>query len=60
MAAAARKTLVLVVMLLALLAGLFGWTMRMQMAAPLHHTSIHSSQMADGNKVCPPPPFDCG
>ncbi|MFL5659217.1 MAG: hypothetical protein ACJ8CB_34165 [Ktedonobacteraceae bacterium] len=58
MIVALRKTFLLVVMALALLAGLFGWTMKMQPAVPLHHSSgmqsTHTLAM-----YCPPPPYDC-
>jgi len=55
---ALRKMLLLVVMALALLAGLLGWTIRMQPAVPLHPSSgmqsTHTLAM-----YCPPPPYDC-
>ncbi|HLQ30038.1 MAG TPA: hypothetical protein VK140_12475 [Ktedonobacteraceae bacterium] len=57
-----RRGLLLLVMALVLLVGLIGWTMRMEAAPPLHHSSIHASQgqiaMAP-HYICPPPPFDC-
>jgi hypothetical protein len=49
-------------MVLALLAGLIGWTMKMQEVLPLHHSGISASQaqiIALHKPVCPPPPFDC-
>lgn len=59
----AVKTVVMIILALALLAGLLGWTMRVQaMPATQFHTGIHSSQMlADGppNCTCPPPPRVC-
>jgi hypothetical protein len=61
-----RKSVLLVVMAIALLAGLFGWTMKMEAAPPfpLHHSSIHanqalSSHSSSPNHYCPPPPFSC-
>ncbi|HYT27961.1 MAG TPA: hypothetical protein VEL72_03010 [Ktedonobacteraceae bacterium] len=57
-----RKFFVLVILALALLAGLFGWTVRM-MAMPTtpYHTGMHSSHLvADGPLwYCPPPPRNC-
>ena len=56
-----RKTFVLIVMALVMLASLFGWTMRMEMSVPVHHAaSTHTSHsLADGGYICPPPPFNC-
>jgi len=58
MIVALRKTFLLVVMALALLAGLFSWTMKMQTAVPLHHgsgmQSTHTLAM-----YCPTPPDHC-
>ena len=53
-----RKFFVLVILALALLAGLFGWTVRM-MAMPTapYHTGMHSSQQVA--IYCPPPPRNC-
>jgi hypothetical protein len=60
MAAAFHKAYVAFVLAIVLLTGLVGWTMKVQMAPPLHHsTSIHA--VADGPSIpCPPPPFNCG
>jgi hypothetical protein len=57
-----KKFIVLVAMAVALVAGLFGWTVRMAtlQTVPQHHTSIHSSQLADGPTwYCPAPPRMC-
>lgn len=58
-----RRMVSLVVMTLVLLAGLFGWTMKMEAAPPfpLHHSGIHANHLqADGPPhYCPPPPFTC-
>lgn len=57
-----KKVFVLVVMAFALVAGLLGWTARMAaiQTAPQHHTSIHSSQLADDPTwYCPAPPRNC-
>jgi hypothetical protein len=53
-----KKFIVLVAMAVALVAGLFGWTVRMTtlQTVPQHHTSIHSSQLA---WYCPAPPRMC-
>jgi hypothetical protein len=63
MAVTLRKFLFLVLMLLALLAGTVGWTVR-AISTPLshsHHVSIQTSrQLADGpHTTCPPPPYVC-
>lgn len=54
-----HKTYVALVLAIVLLAGLFGWTMKVQTTPPLHHSaSIHT--VAGGPNVpCPPPPFTC-
>jgi len=58
-----RKSVLLVVMAIALLAGLFGWTMKMEAAPPFpqHHSSIHAVQTLSSspNHYCPPPPYSC-
>ena len=53
-----RRFFVLVILALALLAGLFGWTVRM-MAMPTtpYHTGLHSSHAVAW--YCPPPPRNC-
>jgi hypothetical protein len=59
MAVSIKKTVVMIILALALLAGLFGWTMRM-MAMPSSlplHTGMHSSHAIAW--YCPPPPRDC-
>jgi hypothetical protein len=59
MVLALRRVFLVAVMVLALLAGLFGWTMRMQAPAPVHHsTGLHSSTHTLA-MICPPPPFVC-
>jgi hypothetical protein len=61
-----RKSVLLVVMAIALLAGLFGWTMKMEAAPPfsLHQSSIHAVQALSSHSshpkfYCPPPPYSC-
>ena len=59
-----RKTFLIVMIVLALLAGLFGWSAHMvSMPAMYHHTGIYSAHvLADGgggNWYCPPPPRGC-
>lgn len=57
-----KKTAVMIILALALLAGLFGWTMRMEaMPSMQFHTAVHSSHViADGPAItCPPPPRYC-
>ena len=55
-----RKSVILVVMALVLLAGLFGWTVKMETAPPfpLHHSSIHTVNTSP-RPFCPPPPYSC-
>jgi hypothetical protein len=53
MVAALRRTALLIMLALALLAGLFGWTLRMETASPTHPSHIQTAF------VCPPPPFNC-
>jgi hypothetical protein len=53
-----RKTLLVVIMALAMLAGLFGWSMRMTSTpAMYHHSSIHSTHTLA--YYCPAPPRSC-
>jgi len=62
MVATLKRTLVVILMALVMLAGLIGWTtIRMEMSAPVHHAAnTHASRiLADGNYICPPPPFNC-
>lgn len=57
-----KKAFVVFVMILSLLAGLFGWSIRMHSFPGMqYHTSIQATQLlADGpNYVCPPPPSRC-
>jgi len=53
-----RKTFLLVVLALILLAGLLGWTLRAMASSAIYQsTSVHSSHaMAI---TCPPPPRYC-
>jgi len=53
MVATLRRTALLIMLALALLAGLFGWTLRMNAALPTHPSHIQTAF------VCPPPPFNC-
>jgi hypothetical protein len=49
-------------MVLVLLTGLLGWTIKMVAAPPfpLHHSSVHASHtLALIQPYCPPPPYDC-
>jgi hypothetical protein len=62
MAISLKKTVVMILLALALLAGLLGWTVRMMTLPPMQfHTAAQSSHlMADGpNWYCPPPPRYC-
>ena len=62
MAVSIKKTIVLIILALALLAGLFGWTVRMvtMPSMPYHAAAQSSRLMADGpDWYCPPPPRDC-
>lgn len=53
-----RKLVFLVVMTLVLLAGLFGWTIKMEAAPPFTlHPASHT--LAVAQPFCPPPPYDC-
>jgi len=57
-----RKTFVLIVMALVMLAGLLGWSIQMgRSASPHQSSSIHSTQTAlnSPKSFCPPPPFIC-
>jgi hypothetical protein len=57
-----KRLFVFVAMILALAGGLIGWTIKMEMlpTVPQHHTSIHSSQLADDPTwYCPAPPRMC-
>lgn len=56
MAISIKKTLLMVILVLALLAALFGWTARM-IAAPSYHAAAHSSHTLAW--YCPPPPRYC-
>ena len=59
MVATLRRTALLIVLALALLVGLFGWTLRMEGALPTHLSApIHSNHIQTAY-VCPPPPFNC-
>lgn len=57
-----RKMFLVILMALALLAGLIGWSARMTSTPTMyHHSSISSTHaLADGpNFVCLPPPKGC-
>lgn len=57
-----KKTVLLVLLALALLIALFAWTMRIEaMPSMPFHTGIHSTHvLADGPGItCPPPPRMC-
>ena len=59
-----KKTVLLIVLTLVLLAGLFGWTMKMVLTPVLQpHHAAHVSYthvLADGpGTTCLPPPFNC-
>lgn len=62
MVATARRYLAVLALVLALLAGLVGWTVRMN-TLPLvpHHIGAHSSRVLadDPPMYCPPPPRTC-
>ncbi len=53
-----QRVFLVVVMALALLAGLFGLETRMQTAAPVHHSSSIQSTHTLAY-YCPPPPYVC-
>jgi len=62
MAISIKKSVVMIILALALLAGLFGWTVRMvTMPSTPYHAAAHSSRLlADGPPwYCPPPPRFC-
>jgi len=53
-----KKAFVMVILALALLAGLFGWTVRMvTMPSTPFHTGVHSTHVLAW--YCPPPPRYC-
>lgn len=58
MITAMRKLVFLVVMSLVLLAGLFGWAIKMEAAHPFPlHPAGHT--LAVIQPYCPPAPYDC-
>ncbi len=62
MAVSIKKTVVMIILALALLAGLFGWTARMvtMPSMPYHAAAQSSHLLADGPLwYCPPPPRYC-
>ena len=62
MAVSIKKTVVMIILALALLAGLFGWTARMMtMPSMQYHTAAQSSHVlaVSPHWYCPPPPRDC-
>lgn len=63
MIAALRRTTLVGVMVLVMLGGLIGWTLKVE-AAPsfsTHFSSVNATHsLADGpDHYCPPPPFSC-
>lgn len=64
MVATFKRGYVVLAVIIVLLTGMFGWTMKTEMAAPLHHTSvIQTTQQSTAFKPrieCPPPPYNCG
>lgn len=57
-----KKTVVMLILALALLVGLLGWTVRMMtMPAVPYHAAVQSSHLlATGpHWYCPPPPREC-
>ena len=65
MALSLKRLFLVVMMALALLAGLFGWSSKMMTTPTLqnhHGASVQTRVLADGGDVrtgCPPPPFAC-
>ena len=58
MAISIKKTLLVVILVLALLAALFGWTVRtVAMHSASYHAAAHSSHALAW--YCPPPPRYC-
>ncbi len=58
-----RKMVFMVAMALVLLAGLFGWTIKMEATHPfaVHQSSVHAGHTLSSilKPYCPPPPYDC-
>lgn len=53
-----KRTVVMIILALVLLAGLIGWTVRAQASPSLpFHTGLHSSHVVA--LTCPPPPRYC-
>ena len=61
MAVSLKKRLMALALAFALLASMFGWTMRIQAATPQHQTKISTNHqiVLVHRPVCPPPPFSC-
>lgn len=62
MAVSLKKAVWMVILVLALLIALFGWTLRAQATPSMQfHTGVHSSHLlASGpSYTCPPPPRYC-
>ncbi len=62
MAVSIKKTVVMIILALALLAGLLGWTVRMMTMPPMpYHAAVQSSHVLadDPDWYCPPPPRVC-
>ncbi len=56
-----KRAFIVFFMILSLLAGLFGWEMRMNSFPTMHHqTGVHATQLLAVRKpICPPPPTVC-
>jgi len=64
MIATLQRGYVVIALAVVLVAGTFGWTMKVDMASPLrYHSAIHTttSQFTGirPHVVCPPPPYNC-
>jgi hypothetical protein len=63
MIATFKRGYVVVALAFVLLAGMFGWTMKTELAAPLHHSSfVQTTQQSTAYSPrieCPPPPYSC-
>nr|HET6903206.1 hypothetical protein [Ktedonobacteraceae bacterium] len=64
MIATLKRGYVVVALVVVLLASMAGWTMKTEMAAALHHTSVipttQQSTAFNPRIECPPPPYNCG
>jgi len=57
MALTLKRAWLIIVLALGLLAGLVGWTVRMEAPATAHPTRIQTSHQLAW--YCPPPPYSC-